>query len=636
MALYYYLKGFEHRHELSQFSKILRVLNTYYNNKSETAYLLGNPRINGCELDALLITSKFFVGIEFKNYGGDGYSVDVTENGWYLNDKTGKAVQDAGRDPLTVKGGAQKTPVDQAGINRRSLRDSWLSFKYKHRLTDDEKRRKEVETIGHISWFVVFNKELNITNRLGDNTGRWLKVVTNDTFIDSLDSKSKEFRGVFLSDVDIRKYLEEQGIRELADANQYVEPNMPNASPSSGSQRRQERNSTGNASPRWSGDVYGSGDGGSLSGLSKYYTKLAERGEMFFLALMSCIMAYMMMQRWWWSPQSKAMNIGAIVAVAIMVWFISVVLYAQHTRSVPQKGEMVDGFPRIKGLNKFSFFSVFICHLCWALLAGVIYRFLPLFLDSLLNDKFAFFGLLRIMCSLLQKCALVFGVWTIVSFVYRLYEMLSGTRDENSYFSRYCLSMMPFTRSDMTKDTITDYLGDFWKWIRALITMSALIPLLWVSITYFTDRAQFQDKFHYWPFKVEAAAQPATDSIPAGNAKKSQDKTQKKSKGKKSSLKETLPERPQVHHVDVERMYFDEGGGGWIKRGNTLQLHLRVEPADCDEEFTFEYPRDAYGNEIIRVDKNFLVTAVGGGESLIVVTSSRTKKQTQYLVHVEF
>ena len=640
MALKYYLKGFDHQHELSQFSRVLGILKDYYSQKSEIAYLIGGPRNNGCDLDALLLTSKFVVGIEFKNYGNDGYSVDVTENAWFLCDAGGRAVLDEENNPVEIKGGSQKNPVDQAGINRRGLRDSLMNFLYRNRLTGDERRRKENEVISHVPWFVVFNKELTIQNRMGDNTKKWLKVVTNSSLTDTLELKSREYRGVFMSDTDIRKYLEELGFRDLKDAETYREPVMGGAR-STRPQSNQGSTSTGgsSSSSRWGTNPMGGG-WESFPGLSKYYYKLAERGELVFLALMSCIMAYMMMQRWWWGSQSMAMNIGGMIVVAFVVWLMCVPVYTQHTRKVPKNGEMIDGIPRIKGLNKFSFSSVFFCHVCWVLFAGVVYYFLPLFLNRIINDQYAFYGLLRIMCSLLQQCVRVIGIWAGVSFLYRLYEMCANTLDENSLFSRYCLIMMPFTRSDITKRTLPDYRKDFVKWIKALLNMSSLIPVIWVALTYFTDNNQFMDRFHYWPFKTVQVEQTSTDSLSDDNVGNTDGQTQKNSSATKngkttSTLSETLPPPPVVNPINVDRMYFEEGKGGFIKLGQTLQLHLKVEPADCDEEFTFEYAKDANQNEIIRVDNNLLVTPIREGQSLIVVTSSRTKTEAQYLVHVE-
>ena len=105
------------------------------------------------------------------------------------------------------------------------------------------------------------------------------------------------------------------------------------------------------------------------------------------------------------------------------------------------------------------------------------------------------------MGSLIQSASIAIAVITAVSFVFRIYEILSNTRDEYNYFSRYCLTMMPCTRSDIKGHKRSEYFVDVFAWFGGLITKSAFIVVVWISLTFFFDNALFNANFQYWPFK---------------------------------------------------------------------------------------------------------------------------------------
>ena len=130
MALKYFCNGFEHPNETEQFGKLLPIIDKYYCNKEETAYFIGcgELKINNRALDALLISPKVVVGIEFKNYGDDGDYVKVVDNDvdrWYVysSDKKSKYRKDG--TELYVEGGANyNNPYSQAFSNRQQLSSS--------------------------------------------------------------------------------------------------------------------------------------------------------------------------------------------------------------------------------------------------------------------------------------------------------------------------------------------------------------------------------------------------------------------------------------------------------------------------------------------------------------------------------
>jgi len=192
--------------EIKQFHDLLKLLQAYYANKSETVYFICAPGINGANMDALLITSKAVVGIEFKNYGRDGYTIEATDNDWYVWNNLHEPVFDEEGNHLTVKGGSHKknekgaqynnkaTVITQAETNRLYTNEQLVSFFHNNK-DNDIRRRTQINLKSRIPWIVVFDKTLLIESKLGDRLSRWLKIANNHTFIDTL---KKELDGYLI------------------------------------------------------------------------------------------------------------------------------------------------------------------------------------------------------------------------------------------------------------------------------------------------------------------------------------------------------------------------------------------------------------------------------------------------------
>lgn len=422
MALFYYLGEYKKAHELDQFEKLLFILKSYFDNINITAYLLGSVRVNGADLDALLITKKAFIGLEFKNYAREGCHVLAMENSWPVFDENNKPIIE-GDGELVVKGGSDdKNPAGQAQINRSKVSRLLMEFKKDNNKENYAKR---------VPWFIIFHKELIIENKLNKSEKTWLEIKTKNTFLASLDSKLNNYETEIVTDDEIRRFLNDLGILNFKPASNWKKPSMI-------------KEKTGLE---------------LLPVLSDFYKKQADRGVIVFHALLCLIMAIVMMFSWKWNIKSIWMNIGAALVVAILTWVLSL-LRVKDVRPVPWKGFVEGGMDKIKGLNKFSFTDVLLCHSFWIAVAGGVYFFLPVLLDTLLSDNYAFFYLIKKMGSLIQSASIAIAVITAVSFVFRIYEMLSNTRDEYNYFSRYCLTMMPCTRSDIKGHKRSEYFVD--------------------------------------------------------------------------------------------------------------------------------------------------------------------------------
>ena len=106
--LVYKIKDYDNKEERVQFKYLCSALQRYYSTRKEICIFIANYNVGSCELDGLLFKEDAIIAIEFKNYGG---TVTASNNGqWTLQDGT------------IIKGGARnKTPFDQARINRSSL-----------------------------------------------------------------------------------------------------------------------------------------------------------------------------------------------------------------------------------------------------------------------------------------------------------------------------------------------------------------------------------------------------------------------------------------------------------------------------------------------------------------------------------
>lgn len=174
------INEYEHGHEKDQFNTIFNLLKDYYKDSAVPVFYFGNINVGGCELDSLLLTPNCAIIIEFKNYGG---IINITDNSWtnITPEKT-----------IIVKGGGNdKTPADQANINRCHLLDSIVDFK-----GIDKDSKKEKESIRKaLPVMIVFNKSIMQSGKL---PFIWLKVTDNGNFKDTLGSIESSLKGYSL------------------------------------------------------------------------------------------------------------------------------------------------------------------------------------------------------------------------------------------------------------------------------------------------------------------------------------------------------------------------------------------------------------------------------------------------------
>lgn len=155
--------------ETAQFEELYRQLQGYFARQVGVGWLLGNINIGQKNLDAILLTNHWLVGIEFKNFGG---SVEITGNSWVNTAENGSRV--------VVEGGASnKTPLEQAVINHNQLSHTLAS--YKNLPVGDFMQQ------GGVPYFIVFNRNMRVNdpNRLLEGP-RWLRVTDNANFMNCL------------------------------------------------------------------------------------------------------------------------------------------------------------------------------------------------------------------------------------------------------------------------------------------------------------------------------------------------------------------------------------------------------------------------------------------------------------------
>ena len=612
MALKYFCNGFEHPNETEQFGKLLPIIDKYYCNKEETAYFIGcgELKINNRALDALLISPKVVVGIEFKNYGDDGDYVKVVDNDvdrWYVysSDKKSKYRKDG--TELYVEGGANyNNPYSQAFSNRQQLSSS---------LRENVKDVNIKELSKRVPFFIVFNKEIKIMGEISKTNELWLKIVTNSGFIDSLNLTIKD-KTPILTDSQIRNYLSRWGFRDFHDPSEWSTHkksfNYGNKEQSNNTFGRTEQ------TPTTITTSYSSGQ--ELSQLSRKYMELARKGDIVFLFLMSFVMTFTMAQRWWWDSQKNLINIIIIIVVSFLIGLFFVVRSYHKTRPVPKSGEYVNGIPLIKGLNKFSFGAVLLSHFSWMVLAALF----CVFMDPLRNlipansETFygSFYALLRTMCVLLKSVGYVIGGITIVSFIIRLLSINSSTF-HNQTSTKDCLSMMPCTRSDISidGDVIKDYWADLWRWFRVIIVMSAYVALIWVGLTLLFDMDFFKEKYRYWPLKYKTEqVDTKIDVEPTKTLK---------SFGNKNGKPGKTDYVGQPKTIKIRDLHFSRSS---IKLRNGESYNLRqllvIEPQNATESLSWSVANSDY----LSIDaKTGIVTSnMYGSQQFTVTVSSKS------------
>ena len=573
MALKYYYEGYEYTHEDQQFEVLLTLLNNYFLYKNKTAYFIGfgERKINNKALDALLILPEAVIGIEFKSYGNDGDIAEVTDNGvdpWYVYDSNGNPKHDNDGNLLYVKGGTDgKIPNEQASINRRGLTSSLLEFDQDSGY-NAIKDKNEISI--HTPYFIVFNKELIIRENFSRSNKLWLKVTTNNSFIHALEECLKD-KTTLLSDKEIVAFLDRWGFREFHDASDW------STHKATVIQRKKQKEQI-TFTPT---NVYGIKPSQSnvFTQLSGKYKKLAQKGDMAFLFLISFAMTLTIAKRWWWDTQDNIVNIAIMFVVAFFVGLFFVISSSHKTRAVPVKGELIDDMPQIIGLNIFSYGSVIFSHLSWLGLSAILCIFADPIRDFIPNNSEAFYGafygLLRIMCILLKTAGYVMGSITLASFIFRILSINNYSSQNNSPSSFSFLTMMPCTRSDINIDNnqMTEYWYDLWRWFKNLIKMSAYITIIWVLLTFIFDSNLFKSKYNYWPMtnKTETNVKPS-----------------KQAKEKEEEQEDSIPGRPhgtvRPTIIKIQQLEFNKPS---IKLGYGESYDLRklliIEPQDATE-----------------------------------------------------
>lgn len=83
---------FRKEYETEQFNSIAQIIQKNSNSLGN-GFLLGNINTNSSELDALLITTKIVLGIEFKHYPKDS-NILIESNSWKVRDSKKNPIKD--------------------------------------------------------------------------------------------------------------------------------------------------------------------------------------------------------------------------------------------------------------------------------------------------------------------------------------------------------------------------------------------------------------------------------------------------------------------------------------------------------------------------------------------------------------
>ncbi len=612
MLYVYHQRGFSNVHEQEQLDTILPVLNNYYRG-DRNAYLLANINFGGVEPDAMLVTTNYVVGIEFKNYGSNRKDntdqVVCTENGkWNVLTFSREPKIDTDGNTLSVKGGTFNNPYDQANHNRKKVNGDLSRF-----LQCDVKRIGD-----HVFWFIVFNRYMKAENQI--QNAPWLKILTNESIVHELNNIKSD--RIFNDDIVIRSWLEGQGhgITDFCLVSQYKAPEISKESPKETTKEQQLIKDLANNYPEKADDgrvikelekTKESSKGlpnnqQLIKDLTDYYAEKANQGRVLFLFIMSLIMSLTTMFRWWWNTSFVLVTLVSMILVALAVWYIFERRTTRFFRDVPKDGEIIGNRAYIYGLNKFNWFSIVLNHVCWLLVAFLLIELLPKGVDYLPSHRFAFYDLLKLMSVLLFNCGIAIAVGTIISLFYRIYEKITDVDDKGTIISKLSLSMMPISRLDISLDGY--FVRDLRRWIRILIYMSAMVSIFWFVLTLFWEKELVKQKYTYWPFVtvVDPPYPPEGDTIqPSG------------------------PSTP----ILINDMFFKEGKDGVLRLGENLQLHFVVMPAEHDEELKCDWNKDVA--EVRWKGDTFEVTPKKQGLCRITVSSNRSNKTAVFGVNVQ-
>lgn len=187
-----------HPHEKEQFDKVYGIIKSYNESKRNilgNGFLYGNINTNNnSELDALLMTTNFIIGLEFKNYGDEGRIVEITANNWRILKKDKTPETDENGQALIVKGGVIGTPLQQASVNRKHLRE------------DINKIFGNVP----VHYMIIFNKEITIEkNENLDLQG--IRVTCNNNLVNALNELTRTIVPI-ATESQIEEYLTNLGL----------------------------------------------------------------------------------------------------------------------------------------------------------------------------------------------------------------------------------------------------------------------------------------------------------------------------------------------------------------------------------------------------------------------------------------
>ena len=173
---------FEHEHEREQYKEIRGILTSGRQGIGHRGVLLGNVMCGSASLDSLLLTEFGVFIIEFKSYPNVRTVKVNGQREFVCYDKSGSIMKDGSGNILTVKGGCQSSPFDQARINRRIVREKLISV--------------FGESVGkaiHIGVIIVFRGDTQIQG-IDEFTAKeleWLTIINTANLIPFLSIASE-------------------------------------------------------------------------------------------------------------------------------------------------------------------------------------------------------------------------------------------------------------------------------------------------------------------------------------------------------------------------------------------------------------------------------------------------------------
>lgn len=364
--------------------------------------------------------------------------------------------------------------------------------------------------------------------------------------------------------------------------------------------------------------------------------------ERYSIMIIAFVLSITMAVLWTWEDLNKWWTIGGCVLLAAFTgWCAFIQSTNQGIRRTPQKIEEVNGQYIVKGLTKFNP----ICVLLNALFFGGLPLGISLLFSRLLElpDTNAFFAMLRLVGRLMLPVTAVIAVLAVINLLLRFYEIINGPFPLDSFIAKRLRPMLPFMRSDITNvgSFLGDAVGKLWK----LIVLTFIIALFWFIATLCVDKKMWHQRYYYWPFRPDISL-PIDSTVvkPLEKVEQTKPNQQKqtnkilpesKTKEGKKKPQKTGGDKSPVKHINLKKMYLQEENRIIsLQMGSRYQLHLIVEPQNHDEKIHIDAAKDPGGIEVIRVSPELIVTPIQRGTALVLITSSRTKKETQCQIEV--